>query len=308
MISPTAEYALRAVVAIAQAEGQAATTPSIARITKVPAGYLPKVLQMLGRAGLVESRRGAGGGFKLAKSPEALSVLDVVNAVDPIKRITECPLGLETHGANLCPLHKRLDEATEHIEASFATTTIEALLRQPGRSTPFCEENDTRSVGVQLGISGPSNSVTSVGERRHEALIEFSRDHSLALVVAKHLIESADKSGHDRRAAITELMDAWRSSLSEHFDEEERLLIPVIRSDPLATRLKQEHAVVRGYVEMARLFGDNDVDPSWVRAAGTMLRNHVRWEEHALFPAIEKSASTDELQRVEEHTKARRPR
>ena len=299
MISPTSEYALRAVVAIAQAEGQTATTPSIARITKVPAGYLPKVLQMLGRAGLVASRRGAGGGFKLAKSPHMLSVLDVVNAVDPIKRIVECPLGLETHGANLCPLHKRLDEATAHIEASFATTTIAELLRQPGRSTPLCEENDNRSVGVQLGLARPSNSDASVGGRRHEALIGFSRDHSLALVVAKHLIESADKSGHDRRSAVAELMAAWRSSLAEHFDEEERLLIPLIHPDQLANRLKQEHAVVRGYVQMAQLFGDNDVDPSWVSAAGSMLRNHVRWEEQELFPTIETSASPDELQRVE---------
>lgn len=139
MISPTAEYALRAIVAIAQANGEAAPTQGIAKLTKVPPGYLPKVLQMLGRAGLVESRRGLGGGFKLAKPPSELTVLEVVNAVDPIKRIKKCPLDLESHGANLCPLHKRLDEATEHIERSFGNTSIAELLAQPDRSTPFCE-------------------------------------------------------------------------------------------------------------------------------------------------------------------------
>jgi len=139
MISPTAEYALRAVVAIAQANGEAAPTQGIAKVTKVPPGYLPKVLQMLGRAGLVASRRGLGGGFRLAKPAAALTVLEVVNAVDPIKRITRCPLDLESHGPNLCPLHKRLDEATEYIERSFASTTIAELLAQPGRSTPFCD-------------------------------------------------------------------------------------------------------------------------------------------------------------------------
>jgi len=146
MISPTAEYALRAVVAIAQAGGATTSTHDVARTTKVPPGYLPKVLQMLGRAGLVESRRGLGGGFRLAKPPEALTVLEVVNAVDPIKRITTCPLDLDSHGGNLCPLHKRLDEATASVERSFAKTTIAELLGQPGRATPFCEDaGDNRS-------------------------------------------------------------------------------------------------------------------------------------------------------------------
>ena len=140
MISPTAEYALRAVVAIAQANGQAVATQSLAKTTKVPPGYLPKVLQMLGRAGLVESKRGLGGGFRLAKPAGALTVLEVVNAVDPIKRIAKCPLDLETHGGGLCALHKHLDQATESVEQSFADTTIADLLAQPGRCTPFCEE------------------------------------------------------------------------------------------------------------------------------------------------------------------------
>jgi len=156
MISPTAEYALRAVVAIAQSNGDAATTQSIAKLTKVPPAYLPKVLQMLGRVGLVDSRRGLGGGFKLAKPAAELTVLEVVNAVDPIRRIEKCPLDLESHGGILCPLHKRLDEAMEHVERSFAGTTIAELLAQPGRSTPFCDEPRNRTCGVTLGTGGCS--------------------------------------------------------------------------------------------------------------------------------------------------------
>jgi len=146
MISPTAEYALRAVVAIAQANGESAATRTIATITKVPPGYLPKVLQMLGRAGLVDSKRGLGGGFRLARPADELTVLEVVNAVDPIKRIKECPLGLESHGAKLCPLHKRLDEATEQVERSFAQTTIAELLARPDCSSPFCEKSTSQCV------------------------------------------------------------------------------------------------------------------------------------------------------------------
>ena len=139
MISPTAEYALRAVVAIAQGGGDTVVTPTIAEITKVPPGYLPKVLQILRKAGLVGSKRGLGGGFTLARPAEDMTVLEVVNAVDPIKRIDRCPLGIDSHGTNLCPLHKRLDEATELVEQSFASTTIAELLSPPGRNAPLCQ-------------------------------------------------------------------------------------------------------------------------------------------------------------------------
>ncbi len=142
MISPTAEYALRAVVALAQTDGAAVVTPAIARMTQVPPGYLSKVLQTLRRAGLVKSRRGLGGGFTLAKPPEQTTVLEVVNAVAPLPRICQCPLGIEAHGPHLCPLHKTLDEATALVERSFAATTIAELLTSPTGTAPLCQCSD----------------------------------------------------------------------------------------------------------------------------------------------------------------------
>jgi len=299
MISPTAEYALRAVVAIAQANGDAAATRSIAKLTKVPAGYLPKVLQMLGRAGLVESRRGLGGGFRLARSADELSVLEVVSAVEPIKRIVKCPLDLETHDGSLCPLHKRLDEATEHVERSFAQTTIAELLAQPGRSTPFCDEPGNKTCGVQLGTNVDAAPERSATPRRHEALMEWSRDHTLGLAVAKHLSESSGKNGGDGRAALQEFLSAWRDNLAEHFAQEERCLLPVIRSEGHAKRLQKEHAAIRANAELAGVFADEeDVDATWLRGVGKLLHDHIRWEERDLFPRIEQSASKKELQRI----------
>src|SRR5688572_19877331 len=103
MVSQTAEYALRAVVCLGSQADTPMTTQQIADATRVPAGYLSKVLQALGRAGLVHSQRGLHGGFTLGRPMDQLSVLDVINAVDPLKRIERCPLGLATHGTNLCP-------------------------------------------------------------------------------------------------------------------------------------------------------------------------------------------------------------
>jgi Rrf2 family protein len=138
MISQSAEYALRAIVCLAEDPDCRMSTIRIAEATKVPPGYLSKVLQSLGRRGLVASVPGRIGGFRLSRSPDSITVLDVVNAVDPVQRIATCPLGLREHGTSLCPLHRRLDEAAENVERAFAATTIAELVRAPGSAHALC--------------------------------------------------------------------------------------------------------------------------------------------------------------------------
>ena len=87
MLTQTVEYALRAVAHLGQQAPAARTTDQIAAATRVPKAYLSKVLQALVRGGVVRSQRGAHGGMTLAKSPEELTILEVVNAVDPVRRI-----------------------------------------------------------------------------------------------------------------------------------------------------------------------------------------------------------------------------
>ncbi len=104
----------------------------------MPQAYLSKVLQALSRAGIVHSQRGVGGGISLVASPGRLTILEVVNAVDPIQRITSCPLGLEAHGVRLCPLHRRMDQAMAMVEDAFRNTTLAEVLAEPTRSKPLC--------------------------------------------------------------------------------------------------------------------------------------------------------------------------
>jgi Rrf2 family protein len=121
------------------------TTQQIASRTLVPAGYLSKVLQSLGREGLVEAQRGLGGGFSLARPLEEVTVLDVINAVDPLKRIDRCPLGLLEHGLRMCALHRRLDEGIALIESLFGQTTIRQLVADQKRSQPLCDPSAVKS-------------------------------------------------------------------------------------------------------------------------------------------------------------------
>jgi Rrf2 family transcriptional regulator, nitric oxide-sensitive transcriptional repressor len=139
VFSQTVEYALRAIVFLADKSPDACTTEQIAEATQVPKPYLSKVLQNLGRHNIVHSQRGIGGGVTLVKLPRELTILEVVNAVEPIQRITTCPLGLKSHGKNLCPLHRRMDDALASVEAAFANTTLAEVLAEPTGSPPLCE-------------------------------------------------------------------------------------------------------------------------------------------------------------------------
>jgi Rrf2 family protein len=134
MLSQTAEYALRAMIALATQGGEPRTAHELAADSKVPLDYLSKILNLLTRAGIVTSQRGRGGGFQPVRPATELTVLQVVSAVDPIKRIKTCPLGLKAHAEQLCPLHRKLDDTARSLEETFESTSIHSLLGQS-----FCE-------------------------------------------------------------------------------------------------------------------------------------------------------------------------
>lgn len=138
MFSQTAEYALRALTFLALRFPDPQTTAVIAEHTQVPAGYLSKVLQQLGRASLVHAARGKYGGWELARTPQRTTILEIMNVVDPIRRIRTCPLRLDAHAGRLCPLHEKMDRALELIENSFSSTTLAELLDAPGLPVPLC--------------------------------------------------------------------------------------------------------------------------------------------------------------------------
>lgn len=138
MLSKTAEYALRVVACLGGDLAQSASADSLCDQTKVPRRYLHKVLQDLVRSELVRSRSGPGGGYALARIPDAITILDVVNAVAPLERIHHCPLGLPSH-KKLCPLHTELDKAYAATEEAFSSVTIGQVLRSESRIVPLCE-------------------------------------------------------------------------------------------------------------------------------------------------------------------------
>lgn len=134
MFSQTVEYALRAMVQLAVEAPEACTTQHIAENTRVPGAYLAKVLQSLRRGGLISSRRGVGGGVKLARPPKKINLLEVINAVEPLERSVESPK--RAPSSTLVGLNRRLDGMLEQLQKSCSSTSLADVAPAPKAKKP----------------------------------------------------------------------------------------------------------------------------------------------------------------------------
>ena len=93
-ISTKSEYAIKALVRLALAEGSAPVSArDIVAFTGVPPKFLEQVMHDLRRSGLVESRRGKGGGYVIARDPAAISFADVIDLIDGPRAEAAAPAG-----------------------------------------------------------------------------------------------------------------------------------------------------------------------------------------------------------------------
>lgn len=153
MFSQTTEYALRSMACLALYQDQLVPTTTVAEMTRVPHNYLSKVLQQLASAGLLTGRRGVGGGYRLARAVENITLLEVLRAVSTVERIHTCPLGLANHGSNLCALHSVLDRASAMLIELTGSVTLRDLLNNPrSPNKPLCDTKATAQLTVSGGL------------------------------------------------------------------------------------------------------------------------------------------------------------
>lgn len=158
MLSTTSEYALRMMILLTEPEGDPThqnpmTCAKLAEAGQIPQQYASKVLNQLRRAGMVKGQRGRYGGFLIGCNASTTTLLDVVNVIEPLERITECPLGRSDHSVKLCPLHSQLDSAIASLESSLAALTLRQIVDNADDS-PLCRGEagvGTVTVGGRAG-------------------------------------------------------------------------------------------------------------------------------------------------------------
>jgi Rrf2 family transcriptional regulator, iron-sulfur cluster assembly transcription factor len=132
MISKTGIHALRALAALAQMSNSSfAGAADLAKATGAPRNYLGKLLKALSREGLVESQKGRGGGFRLAKDPARITLLDVMEPAARVTRWTGCFMGRTTCSNDApCALHDRWSTARDAYFQFLKETTVADLATQ----------------------------------------------------------------------------------------------------------------------------------------------------------------------------------
>jgi Rrf2 family protein len=132
-LSQTAEYALRAMARLAMlAPGGALRSHDLSRETDIPSHYLSKVLRKLVVAGLLKSRKGHGGGFMLAKAPQRIRFLDVLEAVEYRPDPNRCAFGWGACSLrHPCPLHTSWSELDGAVRQWATRTTLHSVLERP---------------------------------------------------------------------------------------------------------------------------------------------------------------------------------
>ncbi|MFT5373906.1 MAG: Rrf2 family iron-sulfur cluster assembly transcriptional regulator [Candidatus Latescibacterota bacterium] len=106
LFSQSCKYAIRALVHLSLSTDSPSLSREIARDIQVPEHFLAKILQDLVRHQLLESFKGRGGGFQLARTPERISLGEIVHAVDGNGLTENCLLGLPNCSAESpCAMH-----------------------------------------------------------------------------------------------------------------------------------------------------------------------------------------------------------
>ncbi len=127
MLSKTCEYALRAMIYIAQQskDGGVINIKEIAANVSSPELFIAKILQQLSRQNFLHSVKGRNGGFYISDQQAAHSLADIITAIDGEKMFKGCGLGLPTcSDANPCPIHDSYKEVRKLFNEIYGNTAL----------------------------------------------------------------------------------------------------------------------------------------------------------------------------------------
>jgi Rrf2 family protein len=130
--SRSIEYAIHGLVYLAgDSTGNSVLLSDIAKVARVPREYMRKVFQLLSRANIVTAQRGAGGGYRLARSASEITLQDVVETVEGSLPLYNCLQMRRGCGlSECCPVKEVFDEARQRMSEVLRGTTIQEVNRK----------------------------------------------------------------------------------------------------------------------------------------------------------------------------------
>jgi Rrf2 family protein len=135
LINKDADYAIKSLVAIAGRAGGMTSVTALEGPLGVPRPYLRRIVQKLARAGILESTRGKGGGFVLARPAAGIRLSEVIGVFQGPLRIHDCVFKARLcPDVRTCPLRRTLDDLEADLVAKLEALTVADLL--PRKAAP----------------------------------------------------------------------------------------------------------------------------------------------------------------------------
>ena len=125
--SKKCEYGLQAVLFLAASDNDfICPAEVISKKLNIPKEFISKILQSLTESGIVESKKGKSGGFKLAKHPSKIKLIDIVDAIDGLDSFNSCLLGFPNCSPDKpCPVHHQWGELRTKAYEMLSSETLD---------------------------------------------------------------------------------------------------------------------------------------------------------------------------------------
>ena len=147
ILSKLADYGVIVATHLAAFPGRQATAAAVADKTRLPRATVAKLLKTLAHAGLVTATRGPSGGYRLARAAKAISVAEVVAAIDGDIGLTQCSVHVpECSRSTYCPTRPHWAAINRAVGEALAAVSLDAMLTPaafvPRMSSPATSQTD----------------------------------------------------------------------------------------------------------------------------------------------------------------------
>ena len=129
LVTRDTDYAVRALCYMADKKRELVSVAELVKELKIPRPFLRKILQALNRKGILESHKGIGGGFRLARQAASIYLLELIEALQGPFKLNECFFKKEIcPNKRSCRLKRKIDSIEDHVHSELRTITIKSIL------------------------------------------------------------------------------------------------------------------------------------------------------------------------------------
>jgi len=129
LITRDTDYAVRALCFIAGVPEKIVAVPELVKNLKIPRPFLRKILQKLHKSGVLKAYKGKGGGFQLARAPQKIMLVDLINIFQGPFRLNECIFKKKIcPGRSACVLKSKIDNIEQQVIRELSNIALSSLM------------------------------------------------------------------------------------------------------------------------------------------------------------------------------------